>query len=255
MAVLATPFRFLLLVYKIMFQAKSSNDRTAMAIVEDSLDNKSGEVASLNSLWWNGFKKGGYIEEETLPRSPSQGSNESYFPEIVEWEGKDVDAILASELNQLSMKERERVYEEIHGVDEVIAETPEFVAVKLAALDSALRRIPSKPAYDQAESMSSEYVSDPKFRLMFLRADAFDAEKAAARLVMFMEEKKKMFGPQTLVRRIMLSDFSKDDMVCLKSGALQALPVRDRAGRAIMGNFRNLIPKCYKEVDNMVRVF
>jgi hypothetical protein len=73
-------------------------------------------------------------------------------------------------------------------------------------------------------------------------------------LVKFMEEKKKLFGAETLTRPLFLSDLSKDDMVCLKSGALQALPARDSAGRAMLGNFRNLIPRSYKEVDNMVRM-
>jgi hypothetical protein len=188
------------------------------------------------------------------PLEEEKKSDEHFFPETEEWKGNDIDeTILARELNQLSMEERELIYEEIHGVDKIIEETPEFVSERLAALDQELRKISFKPAYEQAKKMSEKYVTDRKFRLMFLRADYFDPNKAATRLVKFMEEKLKMFGPETLVRPLYLSDLNEDDRACLKAGALQALPVRDRAGRAILGNFRNLIPRCYKEVDNMVR--
>jgi hypothetical protein len=167
---------------------------------------------------------------------------------------KDVDALLARELNDMSMKERNAIYEEIHGVDKIVDETPEFVSLRLAALEEELQRIAKKPAYEQAERASKQYVTDRRFRLMFLRSEHFDPQKAAIRLVKFMEEKKKLFGAKTLTRPLFLSDLSKDDMVCLKSGALQALPARDSAGRAMLGNFRNLIPRSYKEVDNMVRM-
>jgi hypothetical protein len=57
-----------------------------------------------------------------------------------------------------------------------------------------------KPAYEQAERMTKGYVTDSKFRLMFLRANRFDAEKAATRLVNFMEGKLEYFGPGALAR-------------------------------------------------------
>jgi hypothetical protein len=169
-------------------------------------------------------------------------------------DSSNVDSLLAKELNQLSMRERETIYEEIHGVDKGVEETPELDAASLAYLDQELRKIPFKPAYDQAARLSPHYVTDRKFCLKFLRADSFDPKKAAIRLVKFMEEKLKLFGPKTLVREVYLSDMNKDDITCLKSGCLQLLPLRDRAGRAILGNFRNLIPRCYKDVENMVRV-
>jgi hypothetical protein len=187
------------------------------------------------------------------PLEDEKKSVEHFFPETEEWKKHNIDAILAQELNQLSMKERELICEEIHGVDEIIEETPEFIYERLATLDQELHKISFKPAYEQAKKMSEMYVTDYKFRLMFLRADSFDPNKAATRLVKFMEEKLKMFGQETLVRPLYLSDLNEDDRVCLKAGALQALPVRDRAGRTVLGNFRNLIPRCYKEVDNMVR--
>jgi hypothetical protein len=187
-----------------------------------------------------------------IDEKPSTGwrplANESENLEELE-----LDSILAQELNRMNLKQRELLYEEIHGVDEIVHETPHFLNEKLVAFEYAIRCISQKPAYELAAEISPQFVSDLRFRLMFLRVeDAFDANKAAMRCVNYMEEKHSLFGTEPLTRRLFLSDLSENDMVCLKSGALQVLPQRDRAGRPLMGNFRNLIPRCYKEVNNMV---
>jgi hypothetical protein len=166
---------------------------------------------------------------------------------------KIVDVLLAKEMNQMSLKERGQAYEDIHGVDEVIKETPEFLAERLQALDRELQLIPNKPAYDQAETICYEYVNDPKFRLMFLRADCFHPEKAAIRLVKFMEGKLKYFGPEALGRPIELSDLDANTQRYLKSGILQFLPSRDQAGRAVLCDFNSMYPRAYKVVRNTVR--
>jgi hypothetical protein len=165
---------------------------------------------------------------------------------------KIVENVVAQEINQMTLKEREVVYEELHGVARVVEETPEFVAQRLQALDQALREISSKPAYDQAESICHEYVNAPKFRLMFLRAEYFDPKKAAIRLVKFMEGKLKYFGPRALARPVFLSDLDEDDKETVRSGALQILPVRDRSGRAVLCDALTMHPRCYKDVDNLV---
>ena len=109
-------------------------------------------------------------------------------------ENLDIDALLVKELNQLSVDEREQVYEEIHGVDQIQEETKEFLDEKLDALDRELLKISNKPAYDLAERSNKEYVLDRTFRLMFLRAEHFNAPKASGRLVRFMEGKLELFG-------------------------------------------------------------
>jgi hypothetical protein len=165
----------------------------------------------------------------------------------------EVDAILVQELNQMTLKERELVYEEVHGVDAIIDESQEFVYERLEALDRELHQIPSKPAYEKAKKISKEYVTDRNFRLMFLRANYFDFEKAAVCLVKFMEVKLKYFGPEALARPLYLSDLDKDDKQVLKSGLIQFLPARDRNGRAIFGDFGLINTKCYKRPENVVR--
>jgi hypothetical protein len=166
---------------------------------------------------------------------------------------EDMEAFLVQELNAMSLQERESVYEEIHGVIEVPDETPEFVAECLQAFDEELRNIQHKPAYDLAERMNAAYVSDCTLRLSFLRADYFNAQKAAHRFVRFMDGKLEFFGPGVLARPIFVSDLDDDDMVCLKAGMFQLLPVRDRKGRAIVMHFKGP-HRNWKRPENMVRL-
>jgi hypothetical protein len=165
----------------------------------------------------------------------------------------DVDALLAKELNSMTFKERELVYEEIHGVDERTKEDLEFVNERLEALEKELQRISKKMAYDQAEQISKGYVNERSFRLMFLRSKYFDARKAAVSLVHFMEEKLKYFGIGALARPLYLSDLDRDDLALLKSGSNQLLPARDRAGRAIFGDFNLINNTTFRRPENVVR--
>jgi hypothetical protein len=167
---------------------------------------------------------------------------------------KDVDVLLAQELNQMTFKERETVYEELHGVDTIIEETEDFIHKTLEDVNRELSKIRIKPAYEQAESMSKEYVTSRKFRLMFLRAEYFNVRKAAGRLVKFMEEKLQLFGSNALARPLYLSDLDKDTQETLKSGVFQWIGARDRTGRSIIASFQKLVPaRCYKRTENMVR--
>jgi hypothetical protein len=150
---------------------------------------------------------------------------------------KDLESLLVQELNEMSLQERTLVYEEIHGVDDIVDETPEFIAECLQAFDEELRNIQHKPAYDLAERMNAAYVSDCTLRLSFLRADYFKPKKAAHRFVRFMDGKLEFFGPSVLARPIFISDLDNDDLSFLKSALFQLLPVRDTKGRSIAMHF------------------
>jgi hypothetical protein len=148
----------------------------------------------------------------------------------------DGDALLAQELNQLSLEERERVYEEIHGVAEAVEETEDFVKEKLEQIQEEIMKIRKRAAYDKAFFMSPERVKDRAFRLMFLRAECFHARKAAKRLVLFFHHKLEFFGLERLVNKITLDDLDDDDKTALIAGSFQVLPDKDRAGRTIICN-------------------
>lgn len=177
------------------------------------------------------------------------------IPENIE--EHEIDALLAQELNAMSLEERERTYEEIHGVEPTPHETPQFITTKLQEFDLELSRIPieSKSAYFMAYQENPAYVLNYKFRLMFLRSTNFRAEDAAKRFCFFFKEKLALFGPQTLCRSLYLSDLNNDDMDCLKSGVFQYLPRRDSAGRAVIVDLHMVIPRSYKHADNMVCIY
>jgi hypothetical protein len=139
-------------------------------------------------------------------------------------------------------------------VENIIDETEEFVSERLLALDQELRNIPQKSAYEEAERISRDYVTDRKFRLMFLRAVRFDAQQAAARCVSLLDRKLEYFGAAALARPLRLSDLDKDELAVLKSGKVQVLPSRDSAGRAVVGNFQvsNSLP--YEHASTFVGI-
>lgn len=77
-------------------------------------------------------------------------------------------------------------------------------------------------------------MNERNFRLRFLRAELFDAKKAATRLSKFLETGLEFFGSQVLVRPVRLSDFSRKEMKVFNIGRIQLLPYRDRSGRRVV---------------------
>jgi hypothetical protein len=152
----------------------------------------------------------------------------------------EAGAMLAKEMNQLSVEEREEVLEDVHGIAPVVDEPQEFIEACLALLEKELTNIASKVAYDLASFMSKEYTSSNKLRLMFLRAESFDAYKAASRMVAFFDEKYNLFGADKLTKDIVLADLDPDDITALKCGFFQVLPEKDSAGRKVWCAFPQL---------------
>jgi hypothetical protein len=148
---------------------------------------------------------------------------------------KDVDAMIAGELNAMSLKEREVCYDDIHGVSDAIEETPEFLKDKLKELDDELARTAwnKKDAYLLAEADDQGFARCIKLRLKFLRTYAFDVKQAGERLLFFFDQKLQLFGRELLTKEVKLVDFDENDIRCLESGKYQLAPQRDRAGRAL----------------------
>ena len=160
---------------------------------------------------------------------------------------READALIAKELTSLSLAERNRAEEEIHGVIGCSEEDPEFVKGQLAMLETEIASIKKKPAYERALFLSPKYVNDVKFRLMFLRAENFDAVKAANRLVKHFECKLEYFGLDKLVKNITQDDLDDDDRAALSSGCSMVLNATDNIGRRIIFWTRSAEKyKCYK---------
>jgi len=159
---------------------------------------------------------------------------------------EQVSAMIASELNNLSSVERATVLDDVHGVGELPQEerNPALLQQKLLELDAALRSIPAKAAFDEAQRLSGGngggMVNDPSFRVRFLRAARYDPKAAAVRIVGNLELIREHFGLECLVRPIFLSDMMLDaenqgiESFLFSGDKFQILPFRDRLGRRIV---------------------
>jgi hypothetical protein len=145
------------------------------------------------------------------------------------------DADLAKEMNELSVQEREQVLDDIHGVAKAVEETTEFVATCLKKLDKAISRLPKtkRKALDRATFLKPSLQKDVKFKLMFLRADYYDARNAANRMARYFSNKLKLFGEEKLAGNITFDDLTKQDMEFFIEGSMVELPNRDQTGRPI----------------------
>jgi hypothetical protein len=158
--------------------------------------------------------------------------------------------MLAKEMNQLSVEEREKVLEDVHGIARAVDEPLDYVKNSLVLLEQELSKIRNKVAFDLAKSQSKEYVSSEKLRLMFLRAESFDANKAASRMVRFFDEKYELFGAKKLTKDIEQADLDPDDIAALERGFYQVLPEKDCAGRKVCCFFPRL--RVIRTTQNMV---
>jgi hypothetical protein len=167
----------------------------------------------------------------SMPTNPAGPSSASTIAEpSTSW----AESLLAQDLNKLSLDDREKALEDLHGVSADINETPELVASRLYNLDRALFNNETYAAYDLAKSQNVKYTSSMELRLKFLRAARFDPARAATRLVGFLERKMELFGRNTLARELLFTDLDEEERRCLESGLMTMLPVRDRSGRCIL---------------------
>eukprot|EP00934_Nitzschia_sp_Nitz4_P004562 Nitzschia sp. Nitz4//scaffold291_size36643//31557//33141//NITZ4_007771-RA/size36643-augustus-gene-0.1-mRNA-1//1//CDS//3329546151//4552//frame0 len=153
-----------------------------------------------------------------------------------------VDAMLATELNSLSVSERNLLLEGMHGVRPIEPESPEMIASKLMELEEELQKTPKAEAYREAMKTEAgrNFVGSSKFRLTFLRTELFNAAGAATRMCLYLEEKKARFGSKSLSRQLTLEDLSVSARTLLtRKGIIQILPGRDNAGRAILASYYN----------------
>ena len=163
----------------------------------------------------------------------------------------DLSSIIASELTKLSLEDRTKALEEVHGVVESMEEDPSEMAKLFDKVKEELKRLRYKQAYEKAAFVSSSYVNNPEFVLSFLRAVNYNPRHAAIRLAQHFKFKLELFGESTLVRDIFYDDLTDDEKLILNSGFIQMLPSTDRAGRQIVvcnmnkfleiGNLRNVV--------------
>lgn len=175
----------------------------------------------------------------------------------------EVDALLAQELNDMSLQERERAYEEIHGVHhdschmakdgKLLEHSPEEEAKirqALAQMQGELDRTPEKAAYEEAVAMKSPLVGDSDFRTKFVYVENFDAPKATKRMISYLELAKQLFGVQALHRMVQWADLSPKALELMNQGELQIPQLRDQSHRRICIVLKEL-PRSYSVKDRV----
>ena len=152
---------------------------------------------------------------------------------------EQMNFIIAKHMNELTHEDREKLYFDLHGVPNHIEEREELIRDSLDSMHLEVKAINKdmREAYDLAESINTEYVNSPTFRLCFLRGERFDARQAALKVVKYFEAKKELFGVSKITKHITQEDLDKNDLEELFSGRFQILPIKDPAGRAIIQCF------------------
>ena len=96
---------------------------------------------------------------------------------------KEVESFLAQTMQSLSLEERDRALEDLHAIGTVPEESPSALKESLEAMSHYIDKVENdKKAYLIAKSMSTNYVTNEKRRLQFLRAENYDPKKATKRL-------------------------------------------------------------------------
>jgi hypothetical protein len=138
-------------------------------------------------------------------------------------------------LREMSSNERVAAMQDLHGALDKVEETPELISSKLSELDAYLHTIEhgKREAVDEAIPRDADYVRN--LRLAFLRAENFDAKKAALRMTAHFTARLSLFEtPEVLARDIRLSDFTDErDIFAIKKG-IQLLPHPDRVERPVV---------------------
>eukprot|EP00538_Stauroneis_constricta_P011131 CAMPEP_0119546596 /NCGR_PEP_ID=MMETSP1352-20130426/946_1 /TAXON_ID=265584 /ORGANISM="Stauroneis constricta, Strain CCMP1120" /LENGTH=663 /DNA_ID=CAMNT_0007591315 /DNA_START=83 /DNA_END=2074 /DNA_ORIENTATION=- len=142
--------------------------------------------------------------------------------------------LLAKALQSMSLKERERAYEDLHGVLPTPSEGDDSTTKQLQQMQSCIDSMKSKMAYNTARQQNEAYVTNPQFMYKFLCAEEYDTEEAAKRYIRHYDAKQKFWGASLLTCDITLAEVSsivKETMS--RCASMQLLPFRDTSGRLI----------------------
>jgi hypothetical protein len=127
-------------------------------------------------------------------------------------------------------------HDELYG-QHIPKETPEMISSKLQDLHKEIDLIPNDKKQEWLMALEKcPQLCDDKFKLMFLRCEVFNCEKAAKRIVKYWTMRLKLFGDSKAFQPLVLGDggpFEKDGE-SLKIGFFRGTNTRDSAGRPIM---------------------
>lgn len=140
------------------------------------------------------------------------------------------------EKESITEEEILEVVKDVFGIEELIDETEELLATSLAQFAQELAAIhdEEKESYNLALQKCPRVVEEETAPIRFLRADDYDAKRAATRLVTYWESRLELFGPNRAFLPMTLDGAMADDIDCfaiLLDGNYM-LP-KDNHGRAV----------------------
>lgn len=202
-------------------------------------------------------KRGGSNNKHNKKKSANKNTqNNKHHADGTEFlEAAMDDTMVADELNQLSLEEREIAMAELHGVADIPAEeAPDRLEVLLKNILEEIAKLPKsnkeRRAWDRAVFLRPSLLHDKEFLTMFLRADRYDPASTARRLCKHFHYKLELFGEERLVRPITMDDLNEDDIDVFRSGFFQILPKTDTVGRSVACCILRLAK--YKHWTNLV---
>lgn len=146
------------------------------------------------------------------------------------------DADLAIDMNAMTFEERRAMEEDIHGLGDMVEETDDFVAAKIAEMTAAMKTNVSerkREAWERAVFLRPSLATDKDLHLMLLRAARFDSTRAAVLLASRYFNKRRLFGENMLHRRISWEDLTPKEHDHFRTGFYMLINGCDRAGRGI----------------------
>lgn len=117
-----------------------------------------------------------------------------------------------------------------------VKESNEFMMQSLELMKDEIRKLSKqrRRSLERARFLYPALKDDNDLHFQFLRANRYNATRAAANLCLFFEYKQKLFGEEKLVNEITFEDLDQDDLACLHANALRIIPERDSSGRFII---------------------
>lgn len=151
----------------------------------------------------------------------------------------ETEELLMSDFNKLPIDEQARALDDIYSAGSELRENPAVIDKLLTDFEKQVER-GNYPIYQLAVEQDRSYVEDPGFRLMFLRANLHDVNKAVSQMISFLRQKAKYFGADKVTSDITLNDLSPDEVKLMLSGIYHIQDETDRHGRVIFMSCPNI---------------
>mmetsp|Transcript_3474 Transcript_3474/g.9194 ORF Transcript_3474/g.9194 Transcript_3474/m.9194 type:complete len:568 (-) Transcript_3474:885-2588(-) len=165
------------------------------------------------------------IDDDSKPSSSGQPDTELL----------DAERQQAREISALSLREREDLYEDIHGVRRPVQETEDFRQEHLQRLEMELtvglydskckyelsaKNRAIKATYVMTSFLAPRITSDVDLRLAMLRVSQWDVQDAAIKIMKYFHMKERLFGREVCLRPIVFSDLQEDAQESINNGSL-----------------------------------